>query len=119
VTPACSKRPTLVALRNRDPSAERCRHRAQQHWSGSFVDSNANGWSDYAPGDEGNTVVVPAGSFFCAALKWDDWPSSAEDYDLYLTRSPGGGIVSSSNGPQTGLEPPTELACAITARPRP
>jgi subtilisin family serine protease len=88
-------------------------NRAQQHWSGSFVDSNANGWSEYAAGDEGNTVVVPAGSFFCAALKWDDWPSSAEDYDLYLTRSPGGGVVSSSNGPQTGLEPPTELACAI------
>ena len=88
-------------------------NRAQQHWSGSFVDSNANGWSEYAPGDEGNTVVVPAGSFFCAALKWDDWPSSTEDYDLYLTRSPGGRIVSSSNGPQTGFEPPTELACAV------
>ena len=69
-------------------------NRAQQHWSGSFVDSNANGWSEYAPGDEGNTVVVPAGSYFCAALKWDDWPASAEDYDLYLTRSPGGAIVS-------------------------
>ena len=88
-------------------------NRAQQHWSGSFVDTNANGWSEYAPGDEGNTVVVPAGSFVCAALKWDDWPASAEDYDLYLTRSPGGAIVSRSNGPQTGLEPPTEQACAI------
>ena len=29
----------------------------------------------------------------CAALKWDDWPASAEDYDLYLTRSPGGAVV--------------------------
>ena len=88
-------------------------NRAQQHWSGAFLDVNANGWSEYAPGDEGNTVVVPAGSFICAALKWDDWPGSAEDYDLYLTRSQGSGIVARSNGPQTGLEPPTELACAI------
>ena len=88
-------------------------NRAQQHWSGSFVDANANGWSEYAPGDEGNTVVVPAGSYACAALKWDDWPASAEDYDLYLTRSPGGAIVGRSNGTQSGLEPPTELACAI------
>ena len=88
-------------------------NRAQQHWSGSFVDANANGWSEYAPGDEGNTLVVPAGSFACAALKWDDWPASAEDYDLYLTRSPGGAIVARSNNPQSGLEPPTELACAI------
>jgi hypothetical protein len=88
-------------------------NRAQQHWSGSFVDANANGWNEYAPGDEGNTLVVPAGSFACAALKWDDWPASAEDYDLYLTRSPGGAIVARSNNPQSGQEPPTELACAI------
>ena len=88
-------------------------NRAQQHWSGSFVDSNANGWSEYAPGDEGNTIVVPAGSYVCAALKWDDWPASAEDYDLYLTRSPGGAIVSRSRSPQTGLEPPSEHACAL------
>jgi hypothetical protein len=94
-------------------------NRAQQHWSGSFVDSNANGWSEYAPGDEGNTVVVPAGSFFCAAVRWDDWPSSAEDYDLYLTRSPGGG---SSRAP-TVLRPvssrrPSSPARS-TARPQP
>jgi subtilisin family serine protease len=88
-------------------------NRAEQHWSGSFVDANANGWSEYAPADEGNTLVVPAGSFACAALKWDDWPASTEDYDLYLTRSPGGAVVARSNGPQSGLEPPTELACAI------
>jgi subtilisin family serine protease len=90
-------------------------NRAQQHWSGPFADTNANGWSEYAPGDEGNTVVVPAGSFLCAALKWDNWPGSAEDYDLYLTRSPGGAIVARSTNPQTGLEPPTELACAINS----
>jgi subtilisin family serine protease len=88
-------------------------NRAQQHWSGPFVDTNGNGWNEYAPGDEGNTVVVQAGSWACAALKWDDWPASAEDYDLYLTRSPGGAVVGGSNGPQTGLEPPTEMACAI------
>jgi subtilisin family serine protease len=90
-------------------------NRAEQHWSGSFVDANANGWSEFAPGDEGNTVVVPAGSFACAALKWDDWPGSFEDYDLYLTRSPSGGVVSYSSSPQTGVEPPTELTCAINS----
>jgi subtilisin family serine protease len=88
-------------------------NRAQQHWSGTFVDTNANGWNDFAPGDEGNTVVVPAGAATCAALKWDDWPGSAEDYDLYITRSPAGSVVSSSTAPQTGSEPPTELACQI------
>jgi subtilisin family serine protease len=90
-------------------------NRAQQHWSGPFVDTNGNAWNEYVPGDEGNTVVVAAGSWACAALKWDDWPASAEDYDLYLTRSPGGAIVGRSNGPQMGLEPPTEMACAINS----
>jgi subtilisin family serine protease len=86
-------------------------NRAQQHWSGTFVDSNANGWNEFAPGDEGNTIAVRSGEISCAALKWDDWPASNEDYDLYLTRSPGGAVVSESSGPQTGLEPPSELAC--------
>jgi subtilisin family serine protease len=90
-------------------------NRAEQHWSGTFADSNGNGWHEFAPGDEGNTITVPAGAYVCAALKWDDWPASAEDYDLYLIRSPGGGVVASSTSPQTGLEPPTELACRINS----
>jgi subtilisin family serine protease len=88
-------------------------NRAEQHWSGTFADSNANGWHEFAAGDEGNTIVVPAGGYVCAALKWDDWPASAEDYDLYLTRSPAGAIVAASTSPQTGSEPPTEQACQI------
>jgi subtilisin family serine protease len=88
-------------------------NRAEQHWSGTLSDANANGWHDFAPGDEGNTISVRPGSYVCAALKWDDWPASAEDYDLYLMRSPGGDVVASSTNPQLGSEPPTELACRI------
>jgi subtilisin family serine protease len=88
-------------------------NRAQQHWSGTFVDADANGWNEFAPGDEGNTIAVPSGVVACAALKWDDWPTSAEDYDLYLSSSPGGTVVATSTGPQTGSEPPTELACVL------
>jgi subtilisin family serine protease len=88
-------------------------NRAEQHWSGTFADSNANGWHDFAAGDEGNTIVVPGGGYVCAALKWDDWPASAEDYDLYLIRSPGGTIAAGSTNPQTGSEPPTEEACQV------
>ncbi len=86
-------------------------NRAQQHWSGTFVDANANGWNEFAPGDEGNTITVQSGGLACAALKWDDWPASGEDYDLYLTHSPDGSVVAMSTGTQTGSEPPTELAC--------
>ena len=33
-------------------------NRAQQHWSGAFVDADADGWNEFAPGDEGNTIAV-------------------------------------------------------------
>lgn len=85
-------------------------NRAQQHWSGPFLDADANGWNEFAPGDEGNTVVIPGYAYACAALKWDDWPASAEDYDLYFIAA-NGSVSSSSTSPQTGAEPPTELAC--------
>lgn len=93
-------------------------NRAQQHWSGTFADANANGWNDFAPGDEGNTVLIPGNSYACAALKWDDWPGSAEDYDLYFTL-PNGSVASSSKNPQTGTEPPTELACQVNSSSTP
>jgi subtilisin family serine protease len=86
-------------------------NRAQQHWSGTFVDGDANGWNEFAPGDEGNTIAVRSGAVACVALKWDDWPASAEDYDLYLTHSAGATVVALSTGPQTGFEPPSELTC--------
>jgi subtilisin family serine protease len=90
-------------------------NRAQQHWSGPFVDTNANGWNEFVPGDEGNTIAVQSGGYACAALKWDDWPASAEDYDLYITSSPGGTVVARSTAAQTGVEPPTELACVANS----
>ncbi len=88
-------------------------NRAQQHWSGAFVDADANGWNEFAADDEGNTIALRSGAIACVALKWDDWPASAEDYDLYLTRSPGGTVVAVSTSPQTGFEPPSELACLL------
>lgn len=90
-------------------------NRAQQHWSGAFVDADANRWNEFAAGDEGNTIAVRSGAIACVALKWDDWPASAEDYDLYLTRSGGGTVVAMSTGPQTGFEPPSELTCVVNS----
>jgi subtilisin family serine protease len=86
-------------------------NRAQQHWSGVFADSDGDEWHEFAPGDEGNTILVPAGIRTCAALKWDGWPTTALDYDLYLVRDPGGSAVASSTTVQSGTQPPTELLC--------
>ncbi len=87
-------------------------NRAQQHWSGTFTDLDADTWTEFAPGDEGNTILLGANQQTCVALRWDSWPVTALDYDLYLTRANGTTVVS-SNSEQSGSQPPTELICHV------
>jgi subtilisin family serine protease len=86
-------------------------NRAQQHWSGTFTDSDADEWHEFAPGDEGNTIVLPSGARTCIALKWDAWPVTQLDYDLQLVRLDSGAVAAWSTNAQTGTQPPTELFC--------
>ncbi|HZU04988.1 MAG TPA: S8 family serine peptidase [Chloroflexota bacterium] len=88
---------------------------ARSHWSGTFSDPDNNGWHNFAANDEGNTVFVPSGEIICVALKWDDWPVSSQDYDLYLKRSSDGVTVARSVNPQTGTQPPTEDLCYLNS----
>lgn len=88
-------------------------NRAQQHWSGAFADSDGDDWHDFVAGDEGNTILVPGGTRTCVALKWDGWPTTALDYDLYLVRDATGVVAASSTTDQTGTQPPAELACVV------
>jgi subtilisin family serine protease len=92
-------------------------NRAQQHWSGLFNDLDADEWHEFAPGDEGNTIVLPSGTRTCIALKWDGWPVTALDYDLYLMRLDNGAALASSTTGQTGAQPPTELLCYANVTP--
>ncbi len=92
-------------------------NRGQQHWSGTFADADADGWHEFAPNDEGNTISFAKYEGGCVRLKWDDWPSSDTDYDLHLVRTDAsaidgrGAIVASSRNAQTGSQPPTEQLC--------
>jgi subtilisin family serine protease len=88
-------------------------NRAEQHWSGAFSDLDADSWNEFAPGDEGNTILLGANQQTCVALRWDSWPVTALDYDLYLTRANDGSPVASSNNEQSGSQPPTELICHV------
>ena len=92
-------------------------NRGQQHWSGTFADVDGDGWHEFAPGDEGNTITFDRYQSACIRLKWDDWPVSTQDYDLYLVRldtsaaDERGRIVASSRNAQTGSQPPIEQLC--------
>lgn len=85
---------------------------ARTHWGGTFVDTNGNGRHEFAPGDEGNGMTVTAGAHLCARLKWDEWPTSSSDYDLFLERTSDGVVLASSQNRQsTTPSAPTEVLC--------
>jgi len=87
---------------------------ALRHWSGNFSDSEpgpgGNGIHEFSGADERDTFTVDGGDRVYVALKWDEWPTSGNDFDLYLLDITGGGAeVDWSTGPQTGTQPPTEV----------
>lgn len=59
-------------------------------YNASFMDLDSNGWHNYTPEDEGNSIFLNKGDYFRASLTWDDYGSnpsfanSDQDLDLYL-----------------------------------
>src|SRR5262249_11442567 len=85
---------------------------AQTHWSGTWTDTNGDDVLDFASGDEGNTVVIASGETACAALSWDAWPVTSQDFDLGLVRSSDNEVVADSATDQSsGPSEPTEWFC--------
>lgn len=80
---------------------------ARRHWQGTFRDTNFNKWHEFAGGDESLSITVNAGDQIGIFLTWNDWPQSANDYDLYLFNS-SGTQVAASQRIQSGTEPPIE-----------
>jgi len=92
---------------------------ATDHWSGNYTptpgDPDANSFSGT---DELNDVTIQSGETSCAYLKWDDWPVTSEDFDLYLVRESDDQIVQYSVNDQSGSvlasdgpSAPTEYFC--------
>ena len=93
-------------------------NRGQQHWSGTFTDADADGWHEFAPGDEGNTITLrqvrgrlhppQVGRVARVGAATTTCTSSASTRTLVDGR---GAIVASSRNAQTGSQPPTEQLC--------
>lgn len=81
---------------------------AFEHWTGTFRDDDNDDFHNFTSEDETNDIVVQEGSVVKVFLSWDDWPSSANDYDLYLYDETSSVIVAESENLQTGMQPPTE-----------
>ena len=76
-------------------------------WTGAWTDANANGWLEFANGDERNSVTLAAGQDITVAIRWaDPWGASSNDYDLALYS--GSTLVASGKDHQSGSGDPYE-----------
>ena len=87
-------------------------NQTEYHWDGAFVDSDGDGYHEFAPGpDEINMLgTLSAGVPLYFYLRWNNWPTTDQDYDLYLLRWNGASwdTVVCSCDFQNGAQPPTE-----------
>jgi PKD repeat protein len=80
---------------------------AQRHWKGYCRDNDHDGWCEFSGNDEDLEIQVRGGDSVQLYLTWNDWPASAQDYDLYLYDG-SGRQVALSDRLQTGTEEPIE-----------
>jgi hypothetical protein len=88
------------------------------HWSGTFQDTDVGDEFDFhnfSGPDDGNQVLF--GDSGCVYLKWDDWPTTDQDFDLYLFRTSDDEPVAASEGVQDGSQEPYEELCVSDLGP--
>lgn len=84
-------------------------NQAQKHWDGWY--QGASGWHEFVPGVTVNQLgQLPQGAPVRLSLRWNSWPTTNQDYDLYLMVLNGQQwtIVAQSVIRQMGWQPPTE-----------
>jgi subtilisin family serine protease len=75
------------------------------YWRGSWYDPDADGWLNFAGGDE----LLDFDCAFVNGLRWSDWGSARTDYDLFVYDDPGVSVLKvSSEDDQAGGLPPLE-----------
>jgi len=83
---------------------------AQRHYEAVFTDSEPipNGWHNVSGSSETISISANAGDTIQVYLTWDAWPTTDQDYDIYLYNA-SDTLVDSSTDYQTGSQPPTEI----------
>jgi len=78
------------------------------HYQHFFTDTDGDDWHEFSwSGDESQTFSADPWHEITIFLTWDNWPTTDQDYDLYLY-DPDSNEVASSTDVQTGTQPPTE-----------
>ena len=84
---------------------------AQDHWSGTFTDSNGDKLADLngaAAANEYDAVVVPPGLSGIAYLTWDQWPQSSAPVSLIGTP-----YKCDPAGCDSVAHPPVPISCPV------
>ena len=69
------------------------------HWNGTFTPNAMDDhFNDFSPGDAGNTIQLAPTQEVCVYLRWDEWPTSTNDYDLLLYDQTAGGAPVAGSG---------------------
>ena len=91
-----------------------------RHWKGAFLDSDGDDRHEFIQGDPAswrNVVTAyphqddegnPETDDVSILMRWDDWPNSSIDYNLYLYNYYTNALVESSDTIQDGQQPPVE-----------
>ncbi len=80
---------------------------ANQHYEAVFSDTDNNGMHNFSDNNETLNIVAAADDIIQVYLTWDAWPTTDQDYDLYLYDS-ADTLIDSSLNSQTGTQSPTE-----------
>jgi uncharacterized repeat protein (TIGR01451 family) len=100
----------------------------RNHWGGLFSDPDNDGFLNFTasnevnffgPGDGTTAYLIPAGQIVSLYIRWSDWSSVNQDYDLYLVRWSGTEwqtVAQSENTQNGGIgQTPTESIVATTS----
>ena len=96
----------------------------QLNWDGPFRDTDGDGWHEFlnsgasfgSTPDTSEVIQLNNGKpFSCSGclnfqMRWNAWPTTNQDYDLYVVGRSGSGwsILGGSTGIQNGSQPPLE-----------
>ncbi|MEO6083596.1 MAG: S8 family serine peptidase, partial [Umezawaea sp.] len=59
-------------------------NQARLHFAGKAADASRNGWVEFRGATENNAFTLQAGAKATIGLRWDAWPTTTEDLDLYV-----------------------------------
>ena len=84
---------------------------ARKHYVGEWYDSDSDGWHNFRGQGELLSFEAEQGDTIEVVLTWDDWPTSRDNYDLYLySKSTSDDLepVAESTDIQSGSQSPRE-----------